>query len=187
MSVHELLRRPAARAGVVGTVGLVAALAVGCGGTGGTVGDASGPLPSESSGATSELVVTAVDPQDPRHRETVDRAAATTDADDPRPVVLRSDAPEELLVVTRGSSSCPVTPRAARWVGDTVVLEVASFTAEDAEREGTDRVCTDDLAPAVFAVSVPDLPDDPLDVAVERVELVASSELPGRATARPEG
>jgi hypothetical protein len=180
MDVQRDLRVAAARAGVVAVAGLLAVAVVGCGPTAGTEGD-------EGPSVTAELAVAVVDPQDPAFQDAVDRASDIMSDDDSSPVVLRGGEGNELLVVTRGSSSCPVTPRAGRWAGETYVLEVASYTAEDAEQEGTDRVCTDDLAPAVFAISVPDLPDDPLDVVVERVELVASSELPGRATARPEG
>lgn len=186
--MQQALQLSASRARALAAAGLVAAVVAGCGGSDGAAGDATEPLPSVSQGGTSALEVTVVDREDPRYQETVDRAVATTTVDDPRPVVLRSDGEDELLVVTRGSSSCPVTPRGARWVGDTLVVEVASFTAEDAERDGgTERVCTDDLAPAVFRVSVDDLPDDEVHVVVEQIELVASYELPGRATPRPEG
>lgn len=76
--------------------------------------------------------------------------------------VLVGDDPRHLLVVTLGSSSCPVVPTDVAWDADAAVLHV-----ELSDGDQYDGPCTTDLVPTTSVVRLPDDAPDAPDLTVE--------------------
>ncbi|UZN03913.1 hypothetical protein [Cellulomonas sp. S1-8] len=77
--------------------------------------------------------------------------------------VHAGDDPRQLLVVTFGSSTCPVLPTDVMWDATAEVLQI-ELTDNEAY---ADRACTMDMAPTTSVVALPDEAPDAAGLTVE--------------------
>ncbi|OLT54536.1 hypothetical protein [Cellulosimicrobium sp. CUA-896] len=122
-----------------------------CGVAGGCASPTESPAPAEPTGTVADTW----------------RAPLPGVLSEPPAAVVRGEQPDELVVVTWGSGSCPALPVEVFWSTTAMLPPTpASLRIDVSPDVWGDVPCTEDYGPSASTVTVSNLPDDAFSVTV---------------------
>ncbi len=140
----------------------------------------------------SDLDVERLDERDPVVVAAVEAARERPHGNHLRPYAVRGEAPDEIVVVTFGSSTCPAAPRLGRWLESdgqdepAYLIEIAPQAfGDDLAEEGEPQPCNDDLVATGFRLEIGDVPSEQVAVLFQEMVHLGGVDLPAVAPDGP--